>query len=81
MILSEQEELDMFNQVILQDIVCQLAHRQRIIVGLISVGYSRAEVATLLGLSRSTVGYCYRQALQKLRELLVQEECDAQMPG
>jgi DNA-directed RNA polymerase specialized sigma24 family protein len=65
--LSDDEEGQIFTEMALYDAVKQLSTKQRMVVALITAGYTREECSTILGITRQAVGFIYKRAIRKMR--------------
>lgn len=66
--LDNAKEEQSLTYIVLYESIARLEPRERAILGLVYVGYSRAEAARLLGISGNWTGVLYRRTLQKLAE-------------
>lgn len=66
--LSNDEENTALEGVLLHKSVARLSKEECAILGLVCCGYSMAETANLLGISRTWTGVRYRRILEALRK-------------
>jgi DNA-directed RNA polymerase specialized sigma24 family protein len=78
---SEDFEDSIVDSILLHSAVASLDDRHRAAVGLSMAGFGQAEIATILGIGRTSARSIYCDALQILQEKLSQEEEYACLPG
>lgn len=67
-------EDNIVDNILLHSAVASLDDRYRAAVGLAMAGFGQAEIATILGIGRTSARSIYCKALQILQEKLSQEE-------
>jgi len=72
--LSDVQENNILQNIELVKHIKTLDDRSRAVIALNMSGYTQAQMAKLLGISRTVIGNIYRKSLESLRELLTKGE-------
>jgi len=58
------------NQISIQETLGKLPVKERVVISLKTAGFTRGEIGTIIGMTRSAVGIIYKRATNLLRGLL-----------
>ena len=73
---TPQMEDEILLSVLLKEQVAKLSLKRKAIIGLLTTGYTQADAAIILGISRTSIGDMYRKTVQYLRTKLTSSEED-----
>ena len=65
--INHSTEEDMFEEIELEEHIRALPPKQRVVVGMISAGFTQADCASIIGLTRAAVGVIWHRTLEELR--------------
>ena len=65
--INHSMEEEIFEEIELEAKVKALPPKQRVVVAMISAGFTQADCASIIGLTRAAVGVIWHRTLQELR--------------
>lgn len=71
---SEEEEIS--NRLELVELISKLPVKQRVVVALRAAGYTQEECGKILGVTRAAIGFSYKRAVRRMRQLAGYFETD-----